>query len=962
MADTPDTSNSPAPPCAAVPAVPAASRPWAAYACGLTWRGYQDGALAAFEAARAGFRPGHARFHLVAPPGAGKTMMGLEMAARLGGPAVVLAPNATIQGQWLTKLRHFERVLDDGPEQPRGTARVPGFDKDAPSAADTALIALTYQRIAVQKDGARHPRTDATFAALHAAGVRTVVLDECHHLSGTWGEAAGALIGALGQSGEAVVVIALTATPLTDTTATYHDLLGAADYTISQPSVVKTGDLAPYQDLIHITAPAADESALLDQARTRIEQHWRTALHPPRPEADPGAPAEMPSALVAVNAEVAAWLRMPQTTSGRAYADVLDFAQAESELVEACARVLLADGQDVPALLPVLPAYTDPPSLLDRVLVLAHYLARHALVHAPGQAWVKTMQDDVADWGQKASRGQVRRVQSRLGRVLGHSRQKLTALSAILATEQTHMADELRVLVLTDYENPPDGRAALSCRDVMRHLTTDAHGDALDPVMLTGQSLWVDDDAWPAVRDHLAAVCEAEGLDVALTAVLSVADGGAQDADAALPGLMQVSGTGRDFNSRTIVRLVTALFEAGLCRCIVGTRALLGEGWDTVRLNTLVDLTAVTSGVSVNQMRGRTLRQDPDAALKVANNWDILCFSPDVGALDLERLRRRHDVWYGLTDDGEIAPGIGHVHPFFDHADVADLARGMDRINAEMHARAADRQSAWRGWAIGSPFDDEDVPVLAFRARAPRAPRANAVDAALVPAADAPGAESLALALPARLTAAEAAGSAQRTAGGFLVFGATLAVLASVPVALAMLAGGILLGVFGAKERRRALAAAPLDDGDELRLLAGLLADAMDITPDDADGAAGFDVLVRSDGTRRLLCRGYTAADSARLLGALSELLGPVAGQRYVLVETAHAPGAGEAGTPRTFVVPRALASRAKAEALLAAWQTARDPGARLLSTRTAEGKAHVQAMFGSAPHAAEAKLSRAWR
>lgn len=41
----------------------------------------------------------------------------------------------------------------------------------------------------------------------------------------------------------------------------------------------------------------------------------------------------------------------------------------------------------------------------------------------------------------------------------------------------------------------------------------------------------------------------------------------------------------------------------------MGTRALLGEGWDTPAVNCLVDLTVATTGVSVRQMRGRSLRR-----------------------------------------------------------------------------------------------------------------------------------------------------------------------------------------------------------------------------------------------------------------------------------------------------------------------------------------------------------------
>ena len=43
-------------------------------------------------------------FHIVAPPGSGKTIVGLELVRRFGRPAVVFAPTTTIQTQWQEKL------------------------------------------------------------------------------------------------------------------------------------------------------------------------------------------------------------------------------------------------------------------------------------------------------------------------------------------------------------------------------------------------------------------------------------------------------------------------------------------------------------------------------------------------------------------------------------------------------------------------------------------------------------------------------------------------------------------------------------------------------------------------------------------------------------------------------------------------------------------------------------------
>jgi superfamily II DNA or RNA helicase len=82
----------------------------------------------------------------------------------------------------------------------------------------------------------------------------------------------------------------------------------------------------------------------------------------------------------------------------------------------------------------------------------------------------------------------------------------------------------------------------------------------------------------------------------------------------------RLQGSGRDWGPRLYVALITDLFQDGFTRCLVGTRGLLGEGWDATKLNVLIDLTAVTTRVTVNQVRGRALRLDPEDPGKLAHH------------------------------------------------------------------------------------------------------------------------------------------------------------------------------------------------------------------------------------------------------------------------------------------------------------------------------------------------------
>ena len=76
-----------------------------------SWRAYQSKLLTEIDAYLE-----DRRFHLVAAPGSGKTVLGLEIIRRLGRPTLILTPTITIRDQWADRLQdHF---LSPGAGQP----------------------------------------------------------------------------------------------------------------------------------------------------------------------------------------------------------------------------------------------------------------------------------------------------------------------------------------------------------------------------------------------------------------------------------------------------------------------------------------------------------------------------------------------------------------------------------------------------------------------------------------------------------------------------------------------------------------------------------------------------------------------------------------------------------------------------------------------------------------------------
>jgi hypothetical protein len=76
---------------------------------------------------------------------------------------------------------------------------------------------------------------------------------------------------------------------------------------------------------------------------------------------------------------------------------------------------------------------------------------------------------------------------------------------------------------------------------------------------------------------------------------------------------------------RSSVCLITSVFEQGGITVLIGTKSLLGEGWDALCINTLVLASFAGSFVLSNQMRGRAIRVDSAQSQKTANIWHLVC-------------------------------------------------------------------------------------------------------------------------------------------------------------------------------------------------------------------------------------------------------------------------------------------------------------------------------------------------
>src|SRR5215831_7633277 len=460
-------------------------------AFGGTWRHYQILALDAFEDDR---RDGRRRTHIVAPPGSGKTLLGVEIVRRLGARALVLVPNTAVQEQWVRAVAAFGAgpglaaadpsapiacltyqalcQLDDpavalgnlaerrwAAERAQATGTAAGeVQRDA--AGWTGAAAARRQREVaritaslkreIARDGHRGVRLDELLSggarqriqALRHGHVRTVVLDECHHLASLWGYIVREAVGELGD----VHLVGLTATPPDALTAEesdlYGSLLGPVDFTVPAPALVRERALAPYQELAWLTRPLDAQTDWLTGHDLRF-QELITTLHE-----DTGDVVSMPAWVIG---------RMRDRSRGDgedAAVSWTGFQRRHPALARAGARFLASGGLELPPGVPRGEGYREPPDLDDWLVLLEDY-ALHGLAADSSDAAAARYAAIAAGLralGFTLTRQGIRRGASDVDRLLMNSAAKSAALVDVVGCEHDARGERLRALVLADTE------------------------------------------------------------------------------------------------------------------------------------------------------------------------------------------------------------------------------------------------------------------------------------------------------------------------------------------------------------------------------------------------------------------------------------------------------------------------------------------------------------------------------
>ena len=207
-----------------------------------------------------------------------------------------------------------------------------------------------------------------------------------------------------------------------------------------------------------------------------------------------------------------------------------------------------------------------------------------------------------------------------LKKLLASSMGKLEGIQAIVKSEKSVMGSRLRMVILTDYIRKEfisqiGGREEITkmgAVPIFEMLRRSVPDDRYLGV-LSGSVVILPDQT----RKSAEKLAELAGCRVSFTPLSQT-------------GYSNVSFSG---GNKEKVSIVTELLRTGTIRVLIGTAALLGEGWDSPCINSLILASFVGPFMLSNQMRGRAIRIDPEYPDKVSCIWHLI--TPDLSSLDM---------------------------------------------------------------------------------------------------------------------------------------------------------------------------------------------------------------------------------------------------------------------------------------------------------------------------------------
>ena len=663
------------------------------------WRQYQQRVL---DKAESFMDDG--KIHLVAAPGSGKTTLGIEFIQRFGNPTLILVPTVTIRQQWVDRIKQaflsddnlVEQLISQDLKRPKmiTVATYQALHSAMNQVVGDSLIEDTDDESQQEHFDFQGFDIRKTFGD---QDLGTLCLDECHHLRNEWWKSLESFHKAFPN----IKMISLTATPPYEGEPAlwerYISMCGEIDEEITVPELVKEGTLCPHQDYVYFAFPTKEERAQLDQF-DKQKLNFLTKL-----------------------------------SRDINFSNTIQSSPALSDQISD--DDLLANPKYLSAILIFLRSKNLPFPQRFQGLLATKALPTFTL------EWFETLLNgvifQVPNWfgfteeafnqlkSDLKANGLIERNQVKLIRnkkqdvLLNQSLGKLNAVRDIFKAEYQSLGNNLRQLVLTDFIRRDfqvhlgDKNAQFTQLGVLSYFES-IRREMIEqswtvPIaVLTGSLVIIPTSA----KEHLERLIPNSRLSYDIIGQLSQED------------YLKVSVSG---SHHDLVTALTQLFQEGYIQVIIGTKSLLGEGWDAPCVNSLILASFVGSFMLSNQMRGRAIRIWPDNPDKTSNIWHLVSInlsprkwfefqndeenydetlelqlyglSPDLDLLD-----RRMTQFLGLHySELTIESGIDRL----DLNQITFSQKGLEKLNQNAITLSQKRQELKDRWQQALPLNEE---------------------------------------------------------------------------------------------------------------------------------------------------------------------------------------------------------------------------------------------------------------
>lgn len=666
------------------------------------WRQYQQRVLDKSESFM-----DDGKIHLVAAPGSGKTTLGIEFIRRFGNPTLILVPTVTIRQQWVDRIKQAflsnanqaEQLISQDLKRPKmiTVATYQALHSAMNQVVGDGLIEDTDDTAQQEHFDFQDFDIRKTFEDLDLG---TLCLDECHHLRNEWWKS----LEIFRKSFPKIKMISLTATPPYEGEPAlwerYISMCGEIDEEITVPELVKEGTLCPHQDYVYFAFPTKEERAQLDRFEKQ-KLNFLTKLSSDinfsnTIQSSPALSGQIDDDDLLANPKylsaILIFLRSKE----------LPFPQRFQELLAAKA----------------LPTFT-----LDWFEILLNGI----IFQVPNwfgftEEAFNQLKSDLKANG-LIERNQVKLIRNKKQDVLlNQSLGKLNAVRDIFKAEYQALGNNLRQLVLTDFIRKDfqihlgDNNAQFTQLGVLSYFESIRRelieqSWTVPVVVLTGSLVVIPTSA----KEHLERLIPNSRLSYDVIGQLSQED------------YLKVSISG---SYHDLVTALTQLFQEGHIQVVIGTKSLLGEGWDAPCVNSLILASFVGSFMLSNQMRGRAIRVWPDNPNKTSNIWHLVSInlSPKKW-IEIQNAEEKYDETlelqlYGLSPDLDLLErrmtqflGLHYQEPTIesgiDRLDLNQITfsqKGLEKLNQNAITLSQKRQELKDRWQQALPlYEDMEV-------------------------------------------------------------------------------------------------------------------------------------------------------------------------------------------------------------------------------------------------------------